>query len=100
MTTEDERAYRRERNREWRRRRRQKDRKDNNSYKVGHAVFSGPTRPKKDEIAARLAEIPEDTRPLTARLMGDPLPGRGFVKHGGLVSPDSPTVAALTTEHI
>ena len=29
-----------------------------------------------EDVAARLAEIPRDTRDLTARLMGDPLPGR------------------------
>ncbi len=30
----------------------------------------------KEDAAARLAEIPADTRSLTARLAGDPLPGR------------------------
>ena len=30
----------------------------------------------KEDAAARLAEIPSDTRSLTARLAGDPLPGR------------------------
>lgn len=30
----------------------------------------------KEDAAARLAEIPPDTRSLTARLAGDPLPGR------------------------
>ena len=29
-----------------------------------------------EEVAARLAEIPPDTRSLTQRVMGDPLPGR------------------------
>lgn len=29
-----------------------------------------------DVVAARLAEIPEDTRTITGRLFGDPLPGR------------------------
>lgn len=30
----------------------------------------------KADAAARLAEIPKDTRDLTARIAGDPLPGR------------------------
>lgn len=29
-----------------------------------------------DVVAARLAEIPPDTRTLTQRMFGDPLPGR------------------------
>lgn len=33
-------------------------------------------RVPEDDAAARLAEVPADTRTLTARLMGDPLPGR------------------------
>lgn len=33
-------------------------------------------RVSQETLEARLAEIPEDTRDLTARLMGDPLPGR------------------------
>ncbi len=33
-------------------------------------------RPSREDIEARLAEIPSDTRGLTARIMGDPLPGR------------------------
>jgi hypothetical protein len=32
--------------------------------------------PPAEDIAARLAEIPPDTRSLTARLFGDPIPGR------------------------
>ncbi len=31
---------------------------------------------KREEIAALLASIPEDTRDLTQRICGDPLPGR------------------------
>lgn len=34
------------------------------------------SRVDERDVAARLAEIPEDTRDLTAFLMGDPLPGR------------------------
>lgn len=33
-------------------------------------------KPSCDDIAARLAEIPADTRGLTGRVCGDPLPGR------------------------
>lgn len=33
-------------------------------------------RPPEADTAARLAEIPPDTRSLTQRLCGDPLPGR------------------------
>ncbi len=32
--------------------------------------------PRAEDVAARLAEIPPDTRSLTQRLMGDPLVGR------------------------
>jgi len=32
--------------------------------------------PPEQDIAARLAEIPRDTRSLTGRILGDPLPGR------------------------
>jgi hypothetical protein len=32
--------------------------------------------PNPNDVAARLAEIPPDTRSLTARVFGDPLPGR------------------------
>lgn len=45
----------------------------------GHAhVRPGrrPTKPKAADVAARLAEIPDDERGLTQRLLGDPLPGR------------------------
>lgn len=34
------------------------------------------SRVDPDVVAARLAEIPEDTRTITARICGDPLPGR------------------------
>lgn len=33
-------------------------------------------RPTQADIQARLAEIPPDTRSITARIFGDPLPGR------------------------
>ena len=33
-------------------------------------------KPSPQDLAARLAEIPADTRSFTARTFGDPLPGR------------------------
>lgn len=36
----------------------------------------GYQRPAEDDVEARLAEIPPDTRDLSAVLLGDPLPGR------------------------
>jgi Helix-turn-helix domain len=44
--------------------------------RVGHVADSGFGGVKRDEFMARLAEIPPDTRDLTARTFGDPLPGR------------------------
>lgn len=43
---------------------------------LGPLICRERGRPSPEDIAARLAEIPEDTRDLTGRLMGDPLPGR------------------------
>lgn len=37
---------------------------------------SGPKGPSREDIAKALATIPPDDRSLTARIMGDPLPGR------------------------
>lgn len=34
------------------------------------------TRPPEEDVAARLAEIPPDTRSLSAILLGDPVPAR------------------------
>jgi AraC-like DNA-binding protein len=39
-------------------------------------VVSAERRVHMQDCAARLAEIPDDTRNLTARICGDPLPGR------------------------
>lgn len=39
----------------------------------------GERRCTREEITARLAEIPVDTRDLTATLFGDPLPGRSYL---------------------
>lgn len=33
-------------------------------------------KPNPDDVRQRRAEVPEDTRTLTALLLGDPLPGR------------------------
>lgn len=40
-------------------------------------------RAKIEDIEARLAEIPYDTRDLTARIFGDPLPGRSALDRMG-----------------
>jgi uncharacterized DUF497 family protein len=45
-------------------------------------------RPPKEDVAARLAEIPPDTRSLTGRIFGDPLPGRSaFDRHSRAETP-------------
>jgi len=41
-----------------------------------HVVEIRYRRPPEQDVAARLAEIPPDTRTLTQRMFGDPLPGR------------------------
>lgn len=50
--------------------------------KAGLTYACGKLDP--DVVAARLAEIPRDTRSLTQRMFGDPLPGRDALsrKHG------------------
>jgi hypothetical protein len=48
-------------------------------YRTGKIHFPNGDRmtaEAKADAERRLAEIPPDTRDLTARLMGDPLPGR------------------------
>lgn len=42
--------------------------------RIDPAVIEEQAREKNAELAARLAEIPEDIRSKTARLMGDPIP--------------------------
>lgn len=62
--------------REWRRKDRQRRLAAGEvfeTFKVGHQVIGGPPR---TDILARQAEIPADTRTLTAIMFGDPLPGR------------------------
>lgn len=39
-------------------------------------IFMAERALKAEEVEARMAEIPEDTRNLTSRAFGDPLPGR------------------------
>lgn len=43
----------------------------------------GADRVPAEDVAARLAEIPEDTRTITGRLFGDPLPGRRAIDRTG-----------------
>ncbi len=63
--------------REQTRRRRQENRCAHNERRDNHGlsnVTSGDHRIRED-IAARLAEIPQDTRCLTGQVFGDPIPG-------------------------
>jgi len=49
----------------------------NVTSRPGKAPYvSTAIKPKPDELAARLAEIPDDTRTITGRICGDPVPGR------------------------
>lgn len=45
--------------------------------------FANQHSATRDAIEARLAEIPEDTRSLTGRICGDPLPGRSALDRRG-----------------
>lgn len=54
-------------------------------WKARHAgpksmVRAEPLRPTKIEVRRALAAIPTDTRSFTARVMGDPLPGRSALE--------------------
>ena len=44
--------------------------------KKAAGILLGFGHPSQIDLDARLAEIPDDTRGLTARICGDPLPGR------------------------
>lgn len=57
--------------------RRQQEWREMSAAKRAAGVYM-PTRTKvtDEDLAARLAEIPPDTRDLTARIFGDPIPGR------------------------
>ena len=43
---------------------------------IGGTKHIASHKPHPDDLAARLAEIPPDTRTLTGVICGDPLPGR------------------------
>lgn len=66
-------------------------RRDNDHQRPSRAAgkrwwaMTGQSKPDKDEVAARLADIPEDTRTPGQRLMGDPVPERSalFRKRAG-----------------
>ena len=71
---------------EWHRRRLARDKKyrdGNGGYRVAHTVDDPRSTARDVDIAARLAEIPPDTRSLTAYLFGDPLPGRRAIDRIG-----------------
>lgn len=57
-----------------------RDRKLNRESSAGlraaGLTYHAMGNPDKGDVAARLAEIPPDTRSLTQRICGDPLPGR------------------------
>ena len=75
--TNAERIVRRDANRRSRLKQRQlaRARGEAETFKVGHHVFKH-SRVTEEECAAKRAEIPDDTRSLTGRFAGDPLPGR------------------------
>lgn len=52
----------------------------------------------KADGAARLAEIPPDTRSLTGRFMGDPLPGRSSLDHAHDLALPPHRIPTLPTE--
>lgn len=49
---------------------------DHSGIRYEHWERSTVGEAKRHEYEARYREIPEDTRDLTGRLLGDPLPGR------------------------
>jgi len=48
-----------------------------------HTPHMAEPRPPEADYLARLAEIPPDTRTTTARICGDPLPGRSALDRRG-----------------
>lgn len=57
--------------------------------------FGKENRPSPADVAARLAEIPPDTRTTTGLICGDPLPGRdAFSRRQKADEPDHITVAS------
>lgn len=59
-----------------RKRRENKRRSELYASSVPSFIRHATGRPAKEDVEARLAEIPADTRDLTAKAFGDPLPGR------------------------
>jgi hypothetical protein len=53
-----------------------KKRKEMVGFKHWGVVPIVQKKPEPEELRARLAEIPPDTRDLTALIFGDPIPGR------------------------
>ena len=70
-------AYIKEKKREYRRRDRLRNPPNSNHYVLKSGRISDA------EYAARLVEIPPDTRDLTGVLCGDPLPGRSALARRG-----------------
>ena len=71
-----------ERRREWNRKQRAMFRGNGLQKFIGH---QDSNRVDPDCYAARLAEIPDDTRDLTGLIFGDPLPGRRAIDRRGEV---------------
>jgi hypothetical protein len=53
------------------------------SYRTNHRAAGGP-RVTEEELSERKAEIPSDTRTVTAQFCGDPLPGRSALDRRNL----------------
>lgn len=68
---------------ELRKRRTNEIRRAHRGYSIKEIVLPEP-RVAEATVAARLAEIPADTRTRGQRLMGDPLPGRSALDRRGL----------------
>lgn len=49
-----------------------------------HVVEDHKNRPTAAEAAAAIASVPADTRGVTARMLGDPLPGRSALDKKGM----------------
>lgn len=66
----------------------------------GHVISASPV--SRQEFAAMVSNIPRDTRDLTARIMGDPVPGRSALdrKSNRQVSPLSTVFTAGSKESL
>lgn len=77
---EARREYMREYHRLWRR----KERKNNRmGFRPSSAWKKSDEKVEKKELLERWAEVPVDTRTLTQRICGDPLPGRSALERRG-----------------